>query len=737
MENNILCSFCSNNFTEISQLIFHLKNNHNKKTNDTFPCKQNFCNQSFNNINSFKKHLKLKHVYNRNNLKPTVDISTPSNTHKDHIEEKSAVNSESNVNTQLLVNQYSLDSDEMPNEGLSNNTNTNIDIPSSTKFLLALHNKNNFTRKDVTFIQKLVNDLVNNKSDNQTDADSNILKKSEYMFFKHLVEKDIFELPTYHTINDQISEVNLKGIPTLANEKIKSVIMPMSFQLKKYLEIKGSMDVIKNHLSEINNSSCIKSFLNCELWQKKQLMFPGSIVLPIYLYFDDFGINNPLGSHAASVCGAYYSIGSFPNYVLSKLDHIFLASIFKSSDAKVFGNTKTLYPLVQQLKNLEENGIEITIDGKIQQIYFSLALVLGDNLGLNSVLGFTKSFQTTHFCRTCKRSKEQTQKDVCEYSEKIRNRQNYKEDLLITSKELRLRQTGIEENSIFNELNTFHVTENFVFDIMHDFFEGICRYNLIEIFDEFINKKKYFTLETFNYRKQNFPYGEINIKYKGEPIQYDNSKNGSFKIKTSSIEMITLIHFLPLMIGDLVPQNDKVWNFFLIFLDIIEKVFQSEFTETDLIILETLIKKHNETYLILFKKNLKPKYHFLLHYIGCIKKSGPLKYLWSMRYEAKHQEIKKYAKNVPSRRDILYSIAIKQCLKFSKFITDNNAFEFITNFNVNTKTKTKIEYKKYYRNIIESDIDSAIKEFIFSNKCNYKGTILKKGYLLFIKKKII
>lgn len=91
-------------------------------------------------------------------------------------------------------------------------------------------------------------------------------------------------------------------------------------------------------------------------------------------------------------------------------------------------------------------------------------------------------------------------------------------------------------------------------------------------------------------------------------------------LKTTAREMQTFINFLPLLIGDLVPPSDEVWQFLCIFIDIIDTVLLPCFFSTSLIKLEHLITKHNSLFIKLFDESLKPKYHFLTHYVNAIKK---------------------------------------------------------------------------------------------------------------------
>lgn len=93
------------------------------------------------------------------------------------------------------------------------------------------------------------------------------------------------------------------------------------------------------------------------------------------------------------------------------------------------------------------------------------------------MLGYSKSFSATRFCRFCRKDKSKTCVLATEILSSLRNKINYNADVLI--KDLKL--TGINENSIFYTINSFHVVENFSVDLMHDVFEGISVYNMCHI----------------------------------------------------------------------------------------------------------------------------------------------------------------------------------------------------------------------------------------------------------------
>lgn len=162
--------------------------------------------------------------------------------------------------------------------------------------------------------------------------------------------------------------------------------------------------------------------------EKKITQFEGKIVFPYFIYIDDFEINNPLGSHATyqSIAAIYYSFPLVENN--SKLSNIFLSALIKSADLKEFGNDPCLLQLINEFNFLEE-GLSISTEYGEFQVYFILGLVLGDNLGLNSILEFSKSFSSNYYCQFCKTHKSIAQKLCVENILCMRNNINYSDDV--------------------------------------------------------------------------------------------------------------------------------------------------------------------------------------------------------------------------------------------------------------------------------------------------------------------
>lgn len=248
-----------------------------------------------------------------------------------------------------------------------------------------------------------------------------------------------------------------------------------------------------------------------------------------------------------------------------------------------------------------------------------MGLILGDNLGLNTMLNFSKSFSASYFCRFCQMKKEETQKCCSEDFSLMRNRINYRE-ALSSGESLKL---GVQSDSIFNTIPSFHANENFSVDIMHDIYEGICHYIFTECLLYFITIMKYFSLHTLNGRLKSFAYTANDRG--NEKFQISMNELEKRKLKLSARQMMAFCHYLPLIIGDLIPFGDVVWKFILQVSELIDDLLCYEISDKLLAQITTKIENVNRENQNLFKINLKPKFHLLAHYPTIIRKSGPLR----------------------------------------------------------------------------------------------------------------
>lgn len=278
--------------------------------------------------------------------------------------------------------------------------------------------------------------------------------------------------------------------------------IPLRNLLKTFLEIPNVLKTIKDYQYNLNienkKSGNMRNIIHGSLW-KNNVPNNDELVLPLLLYYDDFETGNPLGSHAGiyKMGAVYCTIATIPPSYASRLENVFLTLLFHTADRSEFGNKNVFQCLISEITFLENEGINLVINGKEINCKFVLILIIGDNLGLHSLFGLNETFSSTYFCRMCVASKDETYTQTFEIEAQLRNTNDY--DLHVEN------NVGIKEKCLWNDLKNFHVYNNLVVDVMHDLFEGIHRYSMALIIQNFI-ENNFFNLEMLNNRIQYFSY---------------------------------------------------------------------------------------------------------------------------------------------------------------------------------------------------------------------------------------
>lgn len=216
-----------------------------------------------------------------------------------------------------------------------------------------------------------------------------------------------------------------------------------------------------------------------------------------------------------------------------------------------------------------------------------------------------------------------------EIADKRRNRHNYYEDVLKND----LSTTGVMEYSCFNEIPLFHVTDSSAEDSTHVVEEGVLHYNLLPSLRYFIYEQKYFTLEELNRRIKFFDYNEEEKQNIPMPIAKKRLTSKKIKkLKMTASEMSNFAHNLIFIIGDLIPEDDEVWQFVLTTIQFFDLSYLPCYAEEDLNEMKITIARMNDSYQQLIEDTLKPVHHFTIHYPEDTRNFGPLRYLRTIGY---------------------------------------------------------------------------------------------------------
>ncbi|KAJ8669805.1 hypothetical protein QAD02_001064 [Eretmocerus hayati] len=173
-------------------------------------------------------------------------------------------------------------------------------------------------------------------------------------------------------------------------------------------------------------------------------------------------------------------------------------------------------------------------------------------------------------------------------------------------------KSGMDGECEWNKLNNFHATVNIGEDLMHDWYEEICRYDVAIALHNLIYEQKNIRLEDLNSRLRSFYYGPKDSTNKPPEILDHQVKNKH--IIMTSAEMHNLVTRLPMLIGLIVPEDDEILQFLIQLKRIIDiissKVVQPETPEQ----LKLHISEYLEMRRGLFENEKeKPKHHLGLH----------------------------------------------------------------------------------------------------------------------------
>ena len=198
----------------------------------------------------------------------------------------------------------------------------------------------------------------------------------------------------------------------------------------------------------------------------------------------------------------------------------------------------------------------------------------------------------------------------------------------------------------------------------------------------------------------------------------------------SASEMRNFLHFLPLMIGHKIREEDdkKKWSVILQLIEISEISMQSVISREDLEKLDKLIKSYLSNRSKQYNQPMKPKHHFLLHYKACIDHSGPIRNLMCFSYEQMNRIVKRYGKISYQRIDLSWSLMSKRIMHHHRFIEDHkNGFPLEIECFQKKIIKTTAQFlrgKNYFSNEMFSEDD----DVYILDGLKYRGTFFRRGY---------
>ena len=632
----------------------------------------NGCTRYFKTCRSFKRHLRLLHsqFYKDNILNNThADADYPVGNNTSNEENDSLVDVEIDQNNQQN-NDHTLNFDELiPQEG--------INVKSLVaEFLLHLREQFKTSGAACQYVseqvQKIMDldrqlsnqNLVNILSRENIDI-SNIPEASQLMTLETPSISAFSEFSSIQKLNDYIrsSEFFVEPLEVqLGYNASKS-----SFDTFQYVPILKTLNVMLMHEDVLGqvfhkgnvNDGIIRDFCDSTLHQNNPLFRLSPTSLKIQLYADEFGCANPLGNKQRKykILGVYFVLGNLDLIYRSRLNLIQLAILCRNTLVKTYGLPSILAPLIKDLKQLETSGIDVKFEGNLSHFVGSVSVFSADNLAAHAIGGFMENFSTVkRICRFCMCSNDEL--NIFEEEKFVRRTKNsYDLQVSMITEDPDMIQTyGVKSKSPLNNLNFFHVIGGLPPDISHDLFEGVLPETLRHLTIAFI-QEGLFTLEQLNEKISSFKYADPD---KANKPQFQTNFQGLQKLKfrMTATEMWTFARLYPLMVGTYVPEDHSKWSCLMILLDVLDLVCARSFSEADLYNLKRSVEEFLKSYAILFpENNIKPKFHYLLHYASEIRVSGPPCTKWCLRFEGKHNFFKEISARSKNRINLTKTMA--------------------------------------------------------------------------------
>ena len=243
--------------------------------------------------------------------------------------------------------------------------------------------------------------------------------------------------------------------------------------------------------------------------------------IAIQMFYDGMGTTNPLRGQS-SMCNVgvfYFIVKNLPNVLNSCFSNVHLVSLCYAQDLKTYGFSAVLSKFVREMKWLTDHGFtgSFPVLGECT-VYVSLLQVAGDNLALNSLLGFIESFSVDYFCTMCTASQTDIQCKFYETEFDMRSIATYNEDVarVTGSKISRIHSHGVKTRCVLNKIPGFHAVKNFSLDIMHIILEGIVPVELSCVLFYLCSTHRAVSVAEINRRVLNF-WSVINVEKCNKP----------------------------------------------------------------------------------------------------------------------------------------------------------------------------------------------------------------------------
>lgn len=673
MVHIIPCMVCGKReFTSFRKLKSHLDTAHYRK--QVYRCPGEDCSASYLRFNSFRRHYISRHI------PVIIPVDVP-----DHASDEISENLP--VQEQVMDIQPSCSSSSLSLSEPIVTASPTFSIEAFNIKLVSVFSRlyaNPQLPKNITdYVFKAIHECYEMSFNGCCDCEQTLEIQrairaslddfsSEYKRIKYLRDAGVLIAPEKFIVGARYDFKKQNGKRLYTNVHSYAHFIPLRAVLHQFFSLPQLLVNTLSYMNELETldpPDLITNFITGRFWRSRKLLHGSKTVIPLFLQIDDTEGMNPLGSHSGILklgC-AYISLPTLPPQYRSKLECIFLALMYFSYDRVKFGNLSIFRPLISEFNYLIEEGILFDVPGCQRRIFFDLGCLLGDNLGLHGVLGLKESFSANFSCRICTVDRATLRTQSLEDPSCLRSLSQYNFDF-----ENRV-ESITKEKCIWLKIKNFDLFKQTGVDVMHDWYEGVVKYVMCPLILTLVTQK-FFTMDQFNSSLATFDFG-CDKKDKPPSLSIDNLRKGNLRLYASEMEV--LLRYFGVIFGDLVPEENEIWDLYIKLRRIEEIMMAPAVNMYRMDLFRLLVSELCNSYRSLFNLSLKPKFHNLLHYHRFMMNFGPLSQLSSMRFEAKHRPTKLSSTASCNRKLLTYTIALKHQFKLSELLVEGSLPNYI------------------------------------------------------------
>lgn len=463
--------------------------------------------------------------------------------------------------------------------------------------------------------------------------------------------------------------------------------------LKMVLKSSDVREAINNEKQ--SSEGILESFIDGQCFKNHPFFQKHKHALRIKLYYDEAEITNPIGSKTGvhKIGAFYFQVSNLPPHMNSQLNSIHVLLLFCYVDASKYSFEQLLRPFLMDLEKLEsEEGILMTFGDEEYRLRASIESFCGDGLAVHQVFNLLAP-SANLFCRLCLYNRGSLHRGVLENGIE-RTKEIFDQQVAYVRdngfSQQSMTATGLKGECCLNASEYFHISNNKIFDIMHNMLCGICPMVLKLVLHHYICTVRIFNTTFLNGAISMFNYGLV--EYKNKPsanFTLAVLQCKELKLPQKAMQIWLLTRALPFLLAPKIHDDDEHMQLILYLLRIMEIIFAPRMPVSLLGYLDTLTKDFRMCFQRLFPAvNEINKFHNISHYAECIAWSGPLLHFYCMRFEAKHYEIKLRAANVHNFKNPPKTLVrISQCVQCMKW---GQGDVQINTFNVQSKKTQKV-----------------------------------------------